>query len=165
MRHETMERLRRKWPRLRNGLSVAWCRWHTYWPLLTKTEPMRGETGQICRWFGVSVDVSDLQEKERQLIEAHGQLELVLDSGAICGTWVGIFKRAAFEVTLALPRHFPLTQTCCMQACPCLRLSGRRMIFDRLRATPTCRWQPLQGSLTQPPLYTPFRRPKLPMGR
>lgn len=59
-----------------------------YRTFLTKIEPMLDGQGKVRRWFGMNTDVTDLQQKEQQLIEVNSQLEMALDSGAIRGTWV-----------------------------------------------------------------------------
>ena len=79
-----------------------------YRPFLTKIEPMRDDTGQICRWFGMNTDISDLQEKEHLLREAHEQLEMALDSGAIRGTWVWDIAEDCFRGDARFARTFSI---------------------------------------------------------
>lgn len=79
-----------------------------YRPFLTKADPMRGEAGHVCRWFGMNTDISELQDKDRQLLEVHEQLEMALDSGAIRGTWVWDIVNDRFKGDARFSRTFSI---------------------------------------------------------
>ena len=47
-----------------------------YRPFLTRVVPIRNEQGEVARWFGTNVDISDLAEAEQKLSRLNETLEL-----------------------------------------------------------------------------------------
>ena len=47
-----------------------------YRPFLTRVVPIRNEQGEVVRWFGTNVDISDLAEAEQELSRLNETLEL-----------------------------------------------------------------------------------------
>ena len=47
-----------------------------YRPFLTRVVPIRNEQGEVTRWFGTNVDISDLAEAEQELSRLNETLEL-----------------------------------------------------------------------------------------
>lgn len=49
-------------------------------PFLTRVVPVRGQTGEVVRWFGINIEVSDRIEAERALEESEAKFSVLTDA-------------------------------------------------------------------------------------
>lgn len=91
-------------------------------PFLTRITPLRDDTGQVVRWFGVNTEVgAQLQEEARRDATEQGlreqasaeiangeRVQLALAAGAIIGTWVWDLPTDRFAVDEAFAVNFGL---------------------------------------------------------